>query len=131
MFLCFLQTYIVSEDPSLPAAGEQMADDPGQKTGKSLLHSMAPHRGALPGCLCISDIVVSLVARLIPGFLGHPHAHYCFKMSVDSTFKITSLFSILTGTLGQADMVVMNHRGGKESYRAMQIWLKNEQMVPK
>lgn len=67
----------------------------------------------------ISNIFVSLVACLILSFPGHLHSHYCFKMSADSTFKIASLFSILTGSLGQADMVVMNHRGGKESHRAM------------
>lgn len=108
-----------------------MANDPGQKPGKSLLRGMALHRGVLPESLRISDIFVSLVACLILSFPGHPHAHYCFKMSADSIFKITSLFSILTGGLGQADMVVMNHRGGKESYGATQIWLKNEEMVPK
>lgn len=107
-----------------------MANDPGQKPGKFLLHSTALHRRALPESLCISDIFVSLVACLILNFPGHPHAHYCFKTSADSTFKITSLFSVLTGSLGQAGMVVMNHRGAKGSDRAVQIWLKNEEMVP-
>lgn len=52
-------------------------------------------------------------------------------MYAESTSKITSLFNILTGSLGQAEVVLMNHRGGIKSYRPTEIWVENEEMVLK
>lgn len=55
--------------------------------------------------------VCFFVLSLILSFPGHSHAHYYFKIYTDSSFKITSLFNILTSSLGQAEAVVMDHRG--------------------
>lgn len=130
VFLGFPQTYIAPEDQSPHAASQQMANDPGQKTWKVPFARHSPAQRSTPGCLPVSNSSVSLVACLILSFPGHSHARYCFKMSADSAFKTTSLFNILTGSLGQADMAVMKLRGGKQSYGAVQIGLKNEEMVP-
>lgn len=58
-------------------------------------------------------------------------------MYAESTSKITFLFNILTGSLGQAEVVVMNHREGKKatdpqkSGWKMKKWFLSEEMVPK
>lgn len=52
-------------------------------------------------------------------------------MYAESTFKITSLFNILTSSLGKTEVVVMNHRGGKKSYRPTEVWRENEEIVLK
>ena len=102
--------------------------------GKNLENSLCTARPCTEECsrkACVSPMFVSLMAALILSLPEHLRACYCFKTSAGSTFKFTSLCSILTGSLGQADMLAMNHRGGKESYGAAQIWLKNKEIVPR
>lgn len=99
-----------------------------QNPGKSLLHSIS---GMCPGEPLYLRHVYFFVPCLILSFPGHSHAQYCFKMYAESTSKITSLFNILTGSLGQAEVVLMNHRGGIKSYRPTEIWVENEEMVLK
>lgn len=110
VLLCFPQTDVCGYPRGLKSAWDWWTDGK-WFWWKSWEVSFAQHEWNVPRKPLYLWHVCFFVPCLILSFPGHSHAHCYFKIYTDSTFKITSLFNILTGNLGQAEVVVMDHRG--------------------